>query len=334
MKTRSSGLLMILALHSSRALAAEPVDDGTRNAARNLAEQGRDAFEHGNFERSRDLFHRAYALVQAPTLALYEARSLNKLGRLVQAEEAYLRVVRTSLQPDAPEPFRKAVREAESEEVLLEPRIPKLTIIVIGPGAESPDLSLTLDGEKVKAALIGVEMPLDPGHHAIQALVPGAQPSRVELEIQERDRKRVEIRVEAPRAAPVAAQVLGPPITSFDTPPPRSSWHTPAALAAGGLGVVGLGTGLVAGLLAGARHAKAEEQCPNHACVEGSEGEAALSSFRTLRTVSTVGYIVGAAGLAAGVTLFVTAPSAGQSTRQARLGLWLNAGSAGLTGAF
>lgn len=332
----SLSLVLCLALLSTvgRAHAAEPVDDGERNAARNLAEQGRDAFDKGDFERSRDLFHRAYDLVQAPTLALYEARSLAKLGRLVEAEEAYLRAIRTPLGPSSPEAFRRAVRDAESEEQQLAPRLPRVTIVVAGPGAQRPELGVTIDRERVKSALLGVEMPVDPGNHQLEAQVPGGEVSRVQFAIAEREHKTVEIRVAAPVSAPspVAAPARAPELRS---PPeaPRSSWHRPAAFAAGGLGLVGLGTGVVAGILAGSKHADAERQCPNRACVSGSEGEDSLSSFRSLRTVSTIGYVVGAVGVAAGVTFLLTAPSS-RDAKRSSVGVFMGANGAGLTGAF
>lgn len=312
---------------------AEPVDDSERNAARNLAEQGRGAFEKGDFERSRDLFHRAYALVQAPTLALYEARSLAKLGRLVESEEAYLRAVRTPLGAASPEAFRKAVREAESEAQQLGPRVPKVIVMVVGPGAELPELGVTIDGERLKAALIGVEMPVNPGSHRLQAQVPGGEVSSADFAIAERERKTVEIRVAAPASAPPVVALRPAPELQAPPEPPRSSWHRPAAFAAGGLGLVGLGTGIVAGVMAVSKHADAEEQCPNRVCVTGSQGEDSLDSFRSLRTVSTVGYIVGAVGVAAGVTFFLTAPSS-RSPHRAGVGILLGANGAALTGAF
>jgi hypothetical protein len=324
-------LCVSLLAREGLAAAAEPIDDSTRNDARNLAEQGRSAFDRGDFERSRDLFHRAYALVQAPTLALYEARSLAKLSRLVEAQEAYLRAIRAPLGPDSPEAFRKAVRDAEAEELQLEPRVPKATIVVAGPGAQAADLVVKLDGQPLKAALLGVEMPLNPGNHTLEAQAPGGEASRVQFAIAEQERKSVELPVAAARAS-VAARP-SPIAASPPAAPPRSSWQRPAAFAAGGLGLAGLGTGLVTGLLATSRHSKAEEQCPNHTCVEGTAGADALSSFRSLRTVSTVGYVVGAVGVAAGVTLLLTAPSS-HSDNHASLSVWMNAGSAGLAGAF
>lgn len=317
--------------------AADPVDDSERNAARNLAEQGRDAFERGDFERSRDLFHRAYDLVQAPTLALYEARSLAKLGRLVEAVEAYLRAIRTPLEPSSPVAFRKAVRDAETEEQQLAPRVPKLTIVVTGPGAQLPEVSVTLDRERVKPALLGVEVPVDPGRHQLEAQVPGGEVSRVALTLGEQERKTVEISVAAPVSVPAA--VVAPPLERSSAPtrrapgPPRASWQRPAAFAAGGLAVAGLGTGVIAGVLAGSKHAELERQCPNRACVEGTAGADDLRSFRSLRAVSTVGYVFGAVGVVAGVTFLLTAPSS-RDTQRAAISVWMGANGAGVTGAF
>jgi hypothetical protein len=312
--------------------AAPPEDDSTRNAARSLAEQGRDAFERGDFERSRDLFRRAQELVQAPTLALYEARSLVRLGRLVEAQESYLRAIRAPLEATSPEAFRKAVREAELDEQQLAPRLPKVTIVVSGTGATAPGLVVNLDERRLQPALVGVEMPLDPGRHLLQAELPGGQPSRVEFTIAEREQQTVEVRVDLPPRQPTKA-VLAPPRPAVrEAPRPSpSTWHRPAAFVAGGVGVAGLATGVVAGLVAASKHRDAERQCPNLTCVQGSAGEDSLNEFRSLRTVSTLGYVVGGLGVAAGVTFFLIAPS---RRDDGHVAIWLGARSAGLSGAF
>ena len=327
---------MSFALLLSRGAAAQAVDDKTRNAARSLAEQGRDVYDKGDFERARDLFHRAYALVPAPTIALYEGRSLAKLGRLVQAQEAYLRAVRTPLSADSPEPFRKAVHEAEGEETALEPRIPKVTLSMAGPGAQGPELAVTVDGEPTKAELLGVEMPINPGPHVVLAAAKGGEQTRVAFSIDERERKSVEVNV-----GPAKLVVASPAAPAHPPDPPapdkpvqtRASWQKPAAFVAGGVGVAGLATGIIAGSMSASRYSDAKSECPNHTCVEGSPGADKLDSFRSLRTVSTIGYIVGGVGLAAGVTLFVLAPSE-HTESAASAGLWLGPNGAGVMGAF
>lgn len=317
----------------------ETVDDGTRNAARALAEQGKEQFDAGSYERARDLFQRAYTLVPAPTIALFEGRCLVRLGRLVEAEEAFMRSARATLAADSSEQFRSAVRDAESEMQALHPKIPQVTLIVNGPAAHAADLSVKLDGKSVNSALIGVEGPINPGTHVLAAAVPGGEETQVTFSIGEAEHKRVEIQVNAAR--PALTEVK-PPATAKPEPPAssaaaanehESSWQMTAALAAGGVGVAGIATGAIVGVLAGAQYSKAEQGCTQHVCTEGSAGADALASFRSLRTVSTIGYAVGGIGLAAGVTLFIAAPRR-RSTSSASVGVWVTGQSAGVTGTF
>ena len=95
--------------------------------------------------------------------------------------------------------------------------------------------------------------------------------------------------------------------------------------------VPGLATGMITGLLATSRHADATRECPEGACAPNSSGWEAAQSFRTLRTVSSVGYVVGVVGLAGGITLLLTAPKA----RPARaMALEVGAGALRLEGSF
>ena len=58
----------------------EQLDAHTRTAARNLAAQAAEAFERQEYEEALDLFQRAGSLIQAPTIALMEARTLAARG--------------------------------------------------------------------------------------------------------------------------------------------------------------------------------------------------------------------------------------------------------------
>lgn len=324
----------------TRAASAQVLDDSTRNAARDLATQGRDRFDHHDFERARDLFHRAYTLVPAPTIALYEARALANLQRLVEAEEAYMRAVRTSLDADSSEPFRKAVRDADRELGVLRTRIPKVTLVVSGAGAQASGLVLTLDGRVLETALVGVETPIDPGDHVLAATI-GESRVQLAFSIAEKTRKTVELEVPAATSAPMAAAAPSQIPGNTAAPTKNDTAHfskTPgslqktAALVVGGAGVAGVVTGVVTGLLASGRYSDAEDRCPRRACLEGSQGANSLQAFRTLRTASTIGYIAGGVGLAAGATLFVTAPK--KSTSLASVDIWVGANAMGVGGKF
>ncbi len=335
---RSLAVVTVTSLSSSSAFA-QGVDDSTRNAARSLASQGKEAFDKADWDRARDLFHRAYTLVPAPTIALYEGRALSKLHRFVEAEEALRRAARTSLDAESPEPFRKAVHDAEDDLVALQVRMPKVIIVTSGPGASHPELRVMLDGRPLTSALLGVEMPIDPGSHTLSAVTPGGDPTQVSFTLVEKQRQRVEIAVagHAAHSAVAPAPEAAPPPTEVApaAEPATSSWQKPAGLIIGGVGVAGAVTGLITGLLAGSRYSKAERECPEQQCVQGSAGWDAVQSFRTLRTVSTVGYVVGGVGIAAGATLFLIAPSPpAASARTGSLGVWVGPSSVGVSGAF
>jgi hypothetical protein len=335
-------LLVAIASLPSTSAFGQAVDDSTRNAARSLASQGKEAFDKADYERACDLFHRAYTLVPAPTIALYEARALAKLRLLVEAEEAYMRAARTGLDAESPEPFRKAVHDAEDDLRALRARMPKVTIVTSGAGASDPQLSMTLDGRALTGALVGVELPIDPGQHTLRAVVPGGEPTALAFSVVEKQRQKVELAVAAggeqaavaPKPLAVAVPVA-PKKTSPELEQRPSPWQSRAGLIVGGVGVVGVATGVITGLMAGSRYSTAKRECPEHACVEGGAGWDAVQSFRTLRTVSTVGYIVGGVGLAAGTTLLLTAPSQPSSAARAgSVNVWLSVGSVGVAGVF
>lgn len=319
---------------------AQGVDDATRNAARNLANEAKDSFDQRDFERARDLFHRAYTLVPAPTLALFEARSLASLGRLVEAEEAYMRAARTKLDSQSPEQFRKAVDDAENALVTVRSRIPKVIIAPTGPGARDAGLVITLDGNALRSALWGVEAPIDPGSHTLTGAAPGGQSAEVKFSIGEGERKHVDIDVPSgavahslvAKTASASPSPVDAEATSRDAPSPMQKR---VGFVVGGVGIAGLATGIVTGLMATSRHSQAESQCPRQVCVEGSAGQDAVDSFRSLRTVSTIGYIVGGVGLAGGAVLILTAPSSEKRrSPSASVNLWLNGSTAGVAGAF
>jgi len=257
----------------------------------------------------------------------------------VEAEEAYMRAARTSLDAESPEPFRKAVHDAEEDLLALHARMPKVTIVPSGPGASDPQLTVTLDGRPLATALVGVELPIDPGEHTLHAVVPGGQPTDLVFSVIEKQRQKVELAVADARhvaAAPPPRVVAPPVVAKPDAPEPAPSpWHKRAGLIVGGVGVAGVATGIITGLLAGSRYSKAERECTDHTCVEGGAGWDAVQSFRTFRTVSTIGYIVGGVGLAAGTTLLLTAPVEPATSARARaLNVWVSASSVGVTGAF
>ncbi|HEY3256853.1 MAG TPA: hypothetical protein VGJ91_23015, partial [Polyangiaceae bacterium] len=106
------GLFSGTLLFASSALAQ---DAEMRTAARDLATQGAQAFDAGDYAQASDFFRRAHELVPAPSIALLHARSLAKLGQLLEAIDIYEQTARFKLPDDAPEAYLQAVETARSE---------------------------------------------------------------------------------------------------------------------------------------------------------------------------------------------------------------------------
>jgi hypothetical protein len=269
----------------SRAAAAEPAADVVQESARALADEGANAFAAHDDERALTLFQRAYMLVPAPTIALFEARTLGRLGRLLEARAAYVRLARTEAAPGSPEAFRAAIESGRVELSQLEARIPRLHVAI--EGKLEPGSTVLLDERPLEPRLLRGPLLIDPGAHSLQLRTArgGGAPAHFVV---------VEGQTEHVR--------LSPPHQA--APDSQRTW----SFVAFGVGGAGLTLGIVAGAVALGAHEDAERGCPEDRCVAGSPGADAAERFRDWRTVSTIGYVVGAVGVGAGITLFLTSP--------------------------
>jgi hypothetical protein len=286
----------------TRAQAAAP----DREAARAMADQGADAFARGDFERAHERLQRAFMLIQAPTIALLDARALVKLGRLVEARAAYRRAIEAPVDDASPPAFRDAVAQAQSEARSLERRLAWVTFRVRDAPADA-SLQVRLDGGEIPPHQWGAPVAVDPGAHGVRLDVDSAPGPVRRLELREGESRTVELEA-----------------------PSRGGLSRGLTVAGFGLGGAGLLTGVVAGSLAlSARH-DAERRCPARRCVAGSSGAARLDDFRTYRTVSTVGYGVGFAGAALGTVMLL---SLGRS-EEVEVGIAPSGPLVGVRGAF
>jgi hypothetical protein len=153
--------------------------------AREAATEGIRLHDAGAFEEALDRLTRAQALYDAPPHLLYIARCQKSLEepRLVEAAETYRQLTRYALAPDAPDAFVSAVEAGRSELDELEHRIPKLVVSVEPSDVES--LRVSLDGEELPIASLGLARPVNPGVRLLVAEAPGHV--RVEREVSVED---------------------------------------------------------------------------------------------------------------------------------------------------
>ena len=297
------GCLVLSATASAQAPDA-PQDEGashTRTAARTLAAQGAEAFERRDYAAALDLFQRAGALVEAPTIVLMQARTLVELGRLIEAADRYSFVLSMKSPGGANAAFEAAVQAAASEYDALKVRLPLLKVKVQGAQASS----VWVDGRQLPAPLVGVDNPLDPGQHRVEVRAPDRAPivREVVLEEGEREELVVILREDPVPQAPPSERSRQPEPPAPLAPAPQAARNDTlgwVALGAGaGATLVGLGTGLYALSKKSDLDAACDPGCP-------PSFEDDIQSFRQFRTVSYVAFGVGAVGLGWGSYLLLS----------------------------
>jgi hypothetical protein len=167
--------------------------------ARKLATEGIELHGQGKYAEALDKLQRAEALYDAPVHLVYIARAQAKLGQVVEASETYRRLIRVELAPNAPGAFREAVDAGKREISEVEAQIGSLRVD-ISP-ANVPDLKLTIDGQDVSAAVIGVERPANPGRHVVQAAAPGYHSAEATAEVAAGGKQTVQLELTKDPAA-------------------------------------------------------------------------------------------------------------------------------------
>ena len=102
---------------------------------------------------------------------MYLARCSVQTGRFVRAREAYLKITKEVIAADKPKAFHDAKKDAEKELAALEPRLATLNVKV--NGANGKTVTVTMDGQPIPPALVGIPRPVDPGEHKFQATADG-----------------------------------------------------------------------------------------------------------------------------------------------------------------
>jgi hypothetical protein len=266
-------------------------------------------------------------------VVLYEARTLEKMGLLLEAIEAYMRTTQIAVPSDAPGQFAEAIDAARQEERALRARIPTLTLRVNGVSANDPTLKVSINGRAIGAAQLGQAQRLNPGTYRITGAISGDRSDTAELVLAESQKAAVTLNLAAPSLSPPEPVVIRPASGDASTVASGNSLRL-AAYVSGGVGLVGLAGGVVTGLMAVKKHSEAEGLCAENTCSPDDKGPSTVNDFRSMRTVSTVFYGVGAAGIAAGVVFWLLAPDAPAAGQAHALAPWIDARTLGVQGAF
>jgi hypothetical protein len=215
---------------------------------------------------------------------------------------------------------RRELARARVERLV--PRLSHLRIDV----SQGAELQVERDGIIVGAALWGAPIPTDPGVHTITAKAPGrrswsgtavvkADGASTTVSVPELARE-VPVSPEAQVSLAPAAQTEASRIEPREQSSLAERWP---ALAAGGVGVVGVVVGSIFGLQSMSKQDEAAQHCNGSVCSDQA-GVRLKDEAMAAGNISTVAFIVGGVGLAAGGVLWFTLPVSGESARRTARG--------------
>jgi hypothetical protein len=283
--------------------------------ARQLGQQAQAAYDAGNYTESEKLWNAAAKLYsQAPTLTLGLARTQAKLGKVVAAQESYNKIIREwGNNPNPPPAFKDAVEAAKAEVVAVSAKVASVTINVEGP----TNPQVTIDGQAVPSAALGLKRPVDPGSHKVTATADGYKAADTTFSVAEGGTAAATLKMEK---APAGAVVAGPGPAGAPGPGPsptepgavtsggKGSMNKTLALVAFGVGGAGLVVGSITGLIALGKAGDLKKNCNEDKSCPATEQDN-VDSYKTMGALSTVGFVVAGVGGITGLVLLLTAPT-------------------------
>jgi hypothetical protein len=290
-----AALLGALWLVQPRAAWAQAKDPA---AAEALFRQGRALSDAGDIAGACAKFRESDRLDPAVGTTFNIADCEERLGHLARAWTLFDEVAQRLPIADK----RRDV--AQKRAAALEPRLPKLNVRLSTSAAVG--VRVVRDGVELGSASLGTALPVDPGEHVVVVSAAGRADRSFKVIVSEREIRALEVEPgELVAASPAERPALS---VTADSGPAKPSRSPTLGYVVGGVGVVGLIVGAVAGVLVMQKKGVVNEQCDeNKQCDD--EGLDATNSGKTWGVITTVGLVTGAVGVGAGAYLVLSAGS-------------------------
>lgn len=300
------GALVAITLQA-RPAQAQSADD--KAAAEALFDEGKKLFLAKKFADACPRLETSQKLDPGIGTLLYLADCYEGMGRVASAWATFREAAgaaRTAGQLERE-------RVARARATMLEPKIHKLTIAVGTPDVAG--LEVKRNDLVVKREVWGAALPVDAGTYRLSVSAPGKKTLSIDVKVPEGAGAQT-VTIPALEDAPIVAPPVKPaeapvkPPEPPPPPPPPSGMGTQriAGLAVGGAGVLALALGATFGGLAISANGDAKTKCPQTQCSD-ADGVAASTRAGTFADASTGLFVAGGAAAAAGLIVFLTAPS-------------------------
>ena len=309
------------------AILAARADAQSSAIAEQLFNEARELGKAGKWTEACPKFEASFKQDPALGTRLNLANCYERIGRLASAWGTY-RDAATFAQKagDA-----KRADYAQKQALLLEPRLPKLTITA--PSTQPTGFAVTRDGAAVSTAELGLALYVDPGAHEVAASAPGFVSFSQKITLVEGKADAIvipDLVAKPEEQTPVATPVVTTPVVEDAPVSPTRKY---IGLGVGGAGLVAVGVGLVFGKMAMSANDDAEELCGAElqcSAANFDAGKKLIDDGRTKGTISTVMVVAGGAAVVAGVVIFITAPRATERATAARIIPVIDRESAGI----
>lgn len=291
---RAAVLAAALAVVSSAPRSARAADPA---AARDQLKIGYDLSQKGecaeaipHFTESLKLDPKAITLINLAQCEEKVGRLADALGHWVDARSRALVEGNTAIEA-----------EAEKRAHALEPRMPHLTLSLAKDAPKGAEVSR--DGVVLGQPSLGVATSVNPGAHLIVVKAPGRRDASLEVSLAEGESKEMAV-----EAGEVDASASAEPPGATAPAERATPGPNPLVYVGFGAAIAGIGVGTVTGILALDKANAAKDACPDLACPDASNLDD-VKTGRTLGTISTIGFVVGAVGAAVGIYGLLVGPS-------------------------
>lgn len=295
--------------------AATPTADQATEAKAHFA-KGKTLFAAKNFADALSEFRASYAIVKSPNSHFLIANCLRDLGRLSEAYVEYDRVVVEA--KAAGEDYAGAVDAAAAERDAL---APKLVMVNVTTPADAADAMLVVGGMEVTSDMKGKPIPAMPGNIEVTLSPAGKAPVTQSVTGAAGETKSVTLEFAA-EAPPEDTTGGGKKLTPMRI----------GAIAAAGVGVVGMVIFAVQGSASNTTFDSLKEKCGSSPCPQDLAAD--VDKGKTQQLTANIGLGLGIVGLGVGATLFALSMKKKPDATQPQTTWLIGPGSLGVRGTF
>jgi hypothetical protein len=306
--------------------ARAETEESRRDEAKTLFTRGSSAFLAKRYADALEDLRASYKLVPSPNSGLLIARCLKELNRRVDAVEMYATVATDARRraADGDVKYAQTADVATAEGAAVRATLGTVRVRVAHP---PPGALVDVDGTSTPATDTEIVLLRPPGEVTVRfkPKTGAEQSQRATLAAGS------ELRMEfTPAPADVAPAPPPTPETPHPPPPPPReteppAWTVPAAIATGGVALLGMGLFIGFGSQSESIYDELEARCGPAAC--GPEDRARADEGKRDQTIANVGLAVGIVGAASTVAILLVRLYAtpGPAPAQARTHSWLQA---------